>query len=368
MSAPVAPIESFIERLPKAELHLHLEGAIRPPVLLRLARRRGVSLPADDVAGLERWFAFRDFEHFVEIYLTISRCLRDPEDFQLVAEDVLSEQARQRVVYTEAHFTISTHVANGVNGEEVADALAETLHEAPRRFGVELRLIPDIVRNQPRERADVTLEWALAGRSRGVVALGLAGIERYPAAPFAEHFNAARDAGLACVAHAGEQEGPESIRETLESCAPRRLGHGIRAVDDPALVAELAAGDVPLEICPTSNVRLGLAPSIAEHPVAALQRAGVALTLNSDDPPLFGTTLNDEYRRVAAAFDLSPQELAALSLAGLRDALLPEERRRELDGEFRESFAALGEELFGAPVEPASAARQWDRVEPERGA
>ena len=262
-------LERFLLRLPKVELHVHLEGSMRPAVLLELARRNGIELPAQDEAGLKRWFRFTDFEHFVQVYLACSRALRSPEDFQLLALDFLTEQAYQNVVYTEVHFTISTHLANGVNGGEVLAALAEAIAEGERRHGVTLRLIPDIVRNVGVEPADRTLEWALAGWKRGVVAaLGLSGSERlYPNEPFREHFAAAKREGLHRVAHAGEHAGPESIRSVLDVCDAERIGHGVRAIEDPALVEELRAAQIPLEVCPTSNVCLGVVPDLREPPL-----------------------------------------------------------------------------------------------------
>jgi adenosine deaminase len=320
-----APLADVVRRLPKAELHVHLEGAMPPATLLALARRHGVELPAADEAGLARWFRFRDFDHFVEVYLAISACLREPEDFHRLALDFVDGQARQGVVYTEAHFTISTHLAGGADGGELLDALAGAAAEGERRHRSLLRLIPDIVRNQPLARADATVEWAIAARERGLaVAVGLGGIERgWPAAPFAAHFEAAAAAGLRRVAHAGEHAGPESVREAIERLGAERIGHGVRAIEDPALVAELAASRLPLEVCPTSNLRLGVYPSMADHPFDRLRRAGAAVTVHSDDPPLFGTTLEDEYLRVAEAFGYGPADLAELAAASFRDSFLP---------------------------------------------
>jgi adenosine deaminase len=332
----------FAAAMPKAELHVHLEGSIQPATLLRLARRHRVDLPADDEHGLRRWFRFRDFEHFVHIYLTCCRCLRDPEDFQLVLEEFLAGQQRQNVLYSEVHFTIGTHLANGVNGGEVAEALAETLDGAWKRHGVIARLIPDIVRDVGPALADQTLEWALAGRGRGVVALGLSGFESSPDEPLREHFRTARAAGLHCVAHAGEHEGPESIRSALETCDAERIGHGIRAVDDPELVADLARREIPLEICPTSNVRLGAVAEPRLHPFDDLRRAGVVVTVNADDPPLFETTITEEYVRLAEAFDYTVVDLAALSWAGLQAAFLEPSVRRALEQEFGQWYRSLG--------------------------
>ena len=346
-------IDRFLLHLPKVELHVHLEGAMRPAVLLELARRNGIDLPARDEAGLKRWFRFTDFEHFVQVYLACSRALRGPEDFKLLTLDFLAEQAYQNVVYTEAHFTISTHLANGANGVEVLAAMAEAIAEGERRYGVVLRLIPDIVRNVGLEPANRTLEWALAGRERGVVvALGLSGSEAlYPAEPYHEHFAVAAREGLHRVAHAGEHAGPESVRSVLAVCGAERIGHGVRSIDDPALVEELRTSQIPLEVCPTSNVCLGVAPDYASHPFDRLYRAGVALSVNSDDPAFFNTNLTREYLRLHQTFGYSPAELAGLSLAALRQSFLPEERRAAMAETFRERFDALGRELFGAPVE-----------------
>jgi aminodeoxyfutalosine deaminase len=347
-------IDRFLLRLPKAELHVHLEGSMRPAVLLELARRNGIELPANDEAGLKRWFRFTDFEHFVQVYLACSRALRKPEDFQLLTLDVLAEQAYQNVYYTEAHFTISTHIANGANGGEVLDAMAEAVAEGERRYGVILRLIPDIVRNVGVEAADQTLEWALAGWRRGVVAaLGLSGSERlYPNEPYRPHFAAAKRHGLHRVAHAGEHAGPESIRSVLEVCAAERIGHGVRAVEDPSLMGELHAAQVPLEVCPTSNVCLGVAADIASHPFDKLYRAGLALTVNSDDPAFFNTNLTREYLRLHQTFGYSAAQLAGMSLAAVRQSFLEEPERTTLEDRFRREMEALGQELFGAPIEP----------------
>lgn len=346
-------IDRFLLHLPKVELHVHLEGSMRPAVLLELARRNGIELPARDEAGLKRWFRFTDFEHFVQVYLACSRALRRPEDFQLLTLDVLAEQAYQNIVYTEAHFTISTHLANGADGGEVLAAMTEAIAEGERRYGVTLRLIPDIVRNVGVGPADRTLEWALAGRARGiVVALGLSGSESlYPTEPFQEHFAVARREGLHRVAHAGEHAGPESIRSVLTVCGAERIGHGVRSIDDPALLEELRAAQIPLEVCPSSNVCLGVAPDYASHPFDRLYRAGVALSINSDDPAFFNTNLTLEYLRLHQTFGYSPAELAGLSLAALRQSFLPESRRQAMEESFRGQFDALGRELFGAPVE-----------------
>lgn len=346
-------LDRFLLRMPKAELHVHLEGAMRPAVLLELARRNNIELPARDESGLKRWFRFTDFEHFVQVYLACSRSLRRPEDFQLLTLDFLAEQAYQNTVYTEVHFTISTHLANGGNGGEILDAMVEAIAEGERRYGVKLRLIPDIVRNVGVEAADSTLEWALAGRERGiVVALGLSGSERlYPNEPYRPHFEAAKREGLHRVAHAGEHGGPESIRSVLDVCDAERIGHGVRAVEDPLLVEELKSKQIPLEVSPTSNLCLGVAPDMPSHPFDRLYRAGVTLSVNSDDPAFFNTNLTREYLKLHQTFGYTTTELARLAYGALRQAFLPEADRPAMEESFRQQFETLGRELFGAPVE-----------------
>lgn len=346
---PLTSLRSFLLALPKVELHVHLEGSMPPATLLRLAKRHGVELPAEEEAGLARWFQFRDFPHFVEVYLTLSRCLRDPEDFHDLALGFLAEQARQNVVWSEVHFTISTHQAHGGDGEAIRQALREAAAEGEKRYGVACGWIPDIVRNAPAERADWTVEWALAdGRlpaasSGTVVALGLAGMEAgFPPEPFAPHFEAARKGGLHTVAHAGEHGPAASVRAAVEVLGAERIGHGVAAAGDPDLTAELARRGVPLEVCPSSNVCLGVARELAAHPFDRLRRAGVALSVNSDDAPLFGTTLTDEYLRVAEAFGYGPADLVELVLAGVEHSFLPAAEKAALAARVRAVAAAPG--------------------------
>ena len=351
MSRP-GGLDRFIERMPKAELHLHLEGSIQPATLLRLASRHRVDLPATTVEGVRDWYRFADFAEFVDVYLTCLRCLRHPEDFQLVAEELLAELERQNVLYCEAHLTVGIHGQNGVNLSELADAMAETLEAGRRRRGVELRLITDIVRNLP-EQADTTLDWALAEQGRTVVALGLSGFESEPDEPFRDHFDKARRRDLRRTAHAGENTDAANVRSALTVCRPQRIGHGIRAAEDPALMDELRERGIPLEVCPSSNVALRSVPSLEEHPFHRLFEAGVEVTVNTDDPAYFDVTLNEEYRRLHRTWGYSAAELAGFSLAAVRHAFLPEAEKGALAEEFRRRFAELGEEELGRAVVPA---------------
>ena len=338
--------------MPKAELHLHLEGSIRPATLLELASRHRVDLPVTTVEGIRQWYRFGDFAEFVDIYLACLKCLRDPEDFQFVADELMCELERQNVLYCEAHLTVGIHGANGVNLGELADAMAEAIDEGRRRRGVELRLITDIVRNN-RDQADATLEWALAEQGRTVAALGLSGFESEPDEPFRDHFAEAEALGLHRTAHAGENTDAANVRSALAVCRPERIGHGIRAAEDPALMEELRETGIPLEVCPSSNVALKSVTGLEEHPFDRLFRAGVAVTVNTDDPAYFDVTLNEEYRRIHRTWGYSAEDLAGFSLAALRHSFLEPDEKTRLEAEFRRRFEEVGEEELGEAVVPA---------------
>lgn len=338
---------AFIQALPKAELHIHLEGTIRPATLLALARRHNVELPARDEAGLRRFYQFRDFSHFIEVWIIINECLRSGEDFALITRELGAEAGRQNIRYLEVTFTPYPHVRRrGLTWEEILGGIAAGRAEARRAWGVEMRLIPDIARDCYRaglmEAATQTAEWAVAGRDRGVVALGLGGNEvGNPPEAFAEAYAYARAGGLHAVPHAGEVAGPESVWGALRALHAERIGHGVRAIDDPALVTHLRDHQIPLEICPTSNVCTGAVPSLDAHPIRLFYDAGVPITLNSDDPPMFNTTLTDEYLLLAARFGFTPHELAHLSLTAVHAAFLPAAEKQALATQFQAEIDRL---------------------------
>jgi adenosine deaminase len=338
--------------MPKVELHVHLEGAMRPATLLELARRNRVSLPADDVAGLREWFQFRSFDHFVEIYVACSAALKRPEDFQLLVRDFAADQASHNVRYCEVNFTIGTHWLNGLPAGEILDAMTETIRDSERERGVVIRLIPDIVRDVGNRTADPTLDWALEGAKRGVVvALGLTGREAiHPSEPYAGHFAEALKHGLHATAHAGEHAGPGAVYAVLDACRAERVGHGVRSIEDDALVARLRRDRTPLELCPTSNLCLGLAPDLAHHPFDRLRRAGLELSVNTDDPALFDTDLSTEFLNLAAAYGYSADDLAGLALGAVRHTFLPATEREALEARFRAELAEAAARHLAAPL------------------
>lgn len=314
-TAQVHEIGPFIAGLPKAELHIHLEGSVRPETLLTLARKAGSPLGSRTRPDLDEFYRFRDFPHFVETYVTVCDCLSDGADFALITEELGAEAARQNIRYLEATFTPIRHVVTrGIPFDEVMDGLAAGAAAAQHDHGVTIRFIFDHPRDLGLDAALQAADWCIAGQDRGVVAFGLSGFEDQVASrPFQAAVDRARAAGLHFVPHAGEIAGPQVIWEVLAMGA-ERLGHGIHAIDDPALLAHLRRTQTPLEVCPTSNLRTGAVPTLAAHPLRRLWDAGLYLTLNSDDPPMFNTDLLREYTLAVTAFDFSLGDLARLSL------------------------------------------------------
>jgi adenosine deaminase len=340
--------EAFVRAIPKVELHVHLEGSIRPETVLKLSKRHNIDLPAHDLEGLRQWYVFRDFPHFMEVYVAVSSAIRTPEDVELIAREFLEGQAEQNVLHSEVTYTASTiERFAGIPWNEQKDALRRALEYGERALGVSARFILDIVRGDPAERGRQVAAWAIDGHRDGIVcALGLAGLEKaVPAAQYADAYAMAGEAGLPFIPHAGETSGAASLREVLVVARPVRIGHGVRCLEDPAVVAELRDRQIPLEVCPTSNVRLGVFPSLERHALPRLLDEGLYVTINSDDPPLFNTTITDELLRSARTFGLSEDILLTLTLNAGRASLLPDDRKRALLDRLREGF---GGELLHA--------------------
>jgi aminodeoxyfutalosine deaminase len=312
---------------PKIELHVHLEGTVRAGTLLQIARRNGISLPADSVEGLAARYEFRDFAHFLEVWLLTTAVLRTGQDFRQVVVDYAAEAASHGAVYLEGIFTPAEPARRGADWDEVFTGYRDGAQQAAELHGVQVRLTPDVPRGYPLEAAELTAGYAVAYRDRGVVGLGLGGAEaQYPPEPYARAFAVARDGGLGSVPHAGEVAGPASIRGALDSLGADRIRHGIRSVDDPGLLAELADRGVVLDVCPVSNLRTGAVASLDGHPLPELVAAGVDCSVSTDDPAMFGTDLTADY---AAAMHLGVSARDCY-LAGLRGALCDQRTKNQL--------------------------------------
>ena len=334
-------MHSFVHALPKVELHVHLVGSAGVGTVLELARRHPEAGVPADRDELERFYTFRDFDHFLKVYWAVQSMLKGRDDIHTLVVGLAAELVRQNVRYAEVTVTPYNHLTDGMSGDELLAGLASG-RAAAAGMGVELAWCFDIPGEKGQVAGRETVAFALTERPEGLVSLGLGGPEAGAGrAQFASFFDTARDAGLHCVPHAGETSGPETIWSALIDLRAERIGHGTSCVQDPALVEHLVRKGIPLEVCPTSNIRTRQVASIETHPVRQMLDAGVVVTLNTDDPPFFGATLEGEYLAVASALDLSHVEIARLAENAVLASFLPNPRKTELLQEISAVLAAV---------------------------
>jgi adenosine deaminase len=337
-------IESFITQMPKVELHVHLEGSVRPETLIQLASKYNIALPAKNLDELNAWYTFKDFEHFIEVYSTISSCFRHVDDIELITREFLIGQAAQNIKYSEVTFTpYSQFVNSGLGFHEQMDAVNKARLWAEKELGVQMAVIVDIPRLISSEEGDIIADWIIERYGDGMlIAMGLGGPEKgHPPIKFKSAFDKVRKAGIPCILHAGETQGPESIWQALEVADSLRIGHGVRAIEDPKLIAHLRDKQIPLEVCPTSNLCLKVYPSLAEHSLPQLLNEGLYITINSDDPPIFNTTLTNEFIQLQKQFDWEPELIEKLTLNAIRASLLNPEQKQEMTNMFQSEFIKL---------------------------
>lgn len=301
--------ERLIRRLPKVELHLHIEGTLEPEMMFSLAGKHGVALPYASVDAVRAAYNFHDLQSFLDLYYAGCDVLRDRSDFYALAMAYFARAHADRVVHTELFFDPQTHTARGIPMEVVIGGLRDAMHDAQRRYDISSQLILCFLRHLSEEDAFATLDAALPFKSE-LVGVGLdSGEKGNPPSKFERVFKAARDHGLRTVAHAGE-EGPAAyIREALDLLFVERIDHGVRCDEDPALVDLLVAKQIPLTVCPLSNLKLCVVKDLREHNFAKLLRKDVMVTINSDDPAYFGGYVGENYRATAAALDLTANEI-----------------------------------------------------------
>jgi adenosine deaminase len=318
--------ETFVEGLPKAELHVHHVGSASIRTVAELAERHEGTTPVPaDPDLLADYFAFRDFAHFVEVYLSVVDLVRDADDVRMLTYEIARDMAAQRIRYAELTITPYSSVRRGIPAEEFVEAVEDARRTAEAELDLTLRWCFDIPGEFGLEGADVTIDTAVQLQPDGLVSFGLGGPEAGVERPqFAPHFAQAHAAGLHSVPHAGESTGPETIWDSLRHLGAERIGHGIAAAQDPELMKYLAVMGVPLEVCPTSNVRTRSVPSLAEHPLPTLVEAGVPVTINSDDPPMFATTLNQEYEVARELLELDDAGVADLARVAVRASFADE--------------------------------------------
>jgi aminodeoxyfutalosine deaminase len=307
---------AWVISYPKIELHVHLEGSVRPRTLLDMAARNGLELPATSEVEVAKLYEFRDFAHFIEVWMMTTHVMRTAADFRQIVVDYAKEAAGFGAVYLEAIFSPIERIARGVSWEALFEGYCDGAQQAYEDHDVAVRLTPDIYRGSDVELAEEAARYSAAYRDRGVVGFGIGGLEAdFPPEPYARAFQIARDGGLGAVPHAGEIDGADSIRATIAALGADRIRHGIRAIEDPDLVVELREKNIVLDVCPTSNVRTGAVPDLAQHPLPRLIAAGLTCTLATDDPAMFGTDLATEHR-IARDLGVDPKSLYDAGIAG----------------------------------------------------
>jgi adenosine deaminase len=324
--APIdqANLHRFIAAMPKAELHLHIEGTLEPAMMMALARRNGIALPYDSVDAIREAYRFRSLQDFLDLYYTGMSVLRTRQDFFDLALAYLEKAASQNVIHTEIFFDPQAHTARGVAFDTVLSGLTDALDTARRNFGITARLIMCFLRHLPEEQAFDTLAHACRCKEH-IFAVGLDSSEAgHPPSKFDRVYAAARREGFVPVAHAGEEGPPSYVREAIDLLRVRRIDHGNRALEDPGLVARIARERIPLTVCPLSNRSLQVCPDLSRHPLRRMLAAGMMATVNSDDPSYFGGYVNENFLAVQEALGLTRTEIATLVRNSFMASFLPD--------------------------------------------
>jgi aminodeoxyfutalosine deaminase len=330
-------MEQFVAALPKAELHVHLEGAIEPKVLMRLAVRHQTELASQGPEAVNALYHTRDFAAFLEAFKTVCSHLKTPADYEFVTYRVLRRLAAQNVRYAEIILSAGVMLWKGQDILPMFTGVDAGARQAREEFGIRAQWIFDAVRHLPIEQARTVAITAASLRSRGVVGIGIGGDEAAgPAGQFREIYDFARKEGLRLTAHAGETVGPESIWSALNDLGAERIGHGLAAAQDPKLVEHLAAKQTPVEICLTSNLRTGSVAELSQHPLRQYFDQGLQVSLHSDDPTLFGTDLNNEYLLAHQTFGFTEEELRRLAMNSFEAAFLSSDEKRNYLAAFAE--------------------------------
>ncbi|MBC3988859.1 adenosine deaminase [Streptomyces sp. AC563] len=330
----MSDITAFIAGLPKAELHVHHVGSASPRIVAELAARHPDSKVPQDPAALVDFFTFRDFAHFIEVYLSVVDLIRDAEDVRLLTYEIARDMARQNIRYAELTVTPFSSIRRGIADAAFVEAIEDARKGAETELGVSLRWCFDIPGEAGLEAAEETTRVALDLQPDGLLSFGLGGPEiGVPRPQFKPYFDRAIAAGLHSVPHAGETTGPQTIWDALTELRAERIGHGTSSTQDPKLLQFLAEHQIPLEVCPTSNIATRAVTTLEEHPIRDMVAAGVLVTVNTDDPPMFGTDLNHEYAVAARLLDLDATGVAALAKNAVTASFLDAAGKAKLTAE-----------------------------------
>ena len=322
----------WYEQVPKVELHLHLEGAIPCSALWELVQKYGGDSSLPDLKTLKSRFEYRDFSHFIETWLWKNQFLREYDDFAFIAEAVARDLARQNIRYAEIFYSPPDFTRYGLQTQRLTEAIRKGLSKV---LNIEIALVADLVRDWGPERAVITLAEVAEVRDLGVIGIGMGGSDQsYPAELFTAIYEDARRHGFHTTAHTGEVGGAGSIWDVIHHLRVERIGHGTHAIEDGRLVDYLAREQIPLEVCPISNVQTGVVKSIDEHPVRRYFERGLVVTINTDDPQMFGNSLAEEYRLLEERLGFSRKEICTLILQGISASWLSQDKKQHLINSF----------------------------------
>jgi len=336
-------MEELIRALPKVEQHVHIVGSTRPETLLWLIEQGDVEKPLRTIDDVRALFQFRDFPQFISVYSTVVECITRESQFERITYELLESDARCNVRYVEASFSAADHVRKGLDYGRMLDAINRGISRARADFKIECNIRIDLVRNYGPKAGMEVLDW-IERKNDNVVSVDLGGSEEgFPPGPFAPVYRRAREMGLHLVAHAGEAAGPQSIWDAVRKLGVEHIGHGLAAIGDPRLTDYLRRRRVTVEMCPMSNVRTGVAPSLAKHPIKVFVESGLRVTVSTDDPSMFETDMNNEYLQLHRVLGFGAPELFKLSLNSLDSSFLPEERKIKM----RESFVREYDRVAG---------------------
>jgi adenosine deaminase len=337
-------VEELIKALPKTEQHIHIVGSTRPATLLWLVDKGGLEAPFGSVEEVEDYFSYSDFPHFIRVYSTVADSITEEGQFERLTFEMLEDEARCNVQHVEAIFSAPDHTKRGLDYGAMLDAINRGIGKARRELGVECSIRIDLVRNYGPDVGMEVLD-LIEDKRENIVSIDIGGSEEsFPPGPYADVYERARDMGLHTVAHAGEVAGPESVWEAITRLEVERVGHGTAASGDSRLEDLIRERGITVESCPVSNLRTGVVQSLREHPVRGFFDGGISVTVNSDDPSMFGTDMNNEYLQLHRHLGFTVRELFQLSLNAIDSAFLPPERRADLRDRFLKEYKDLLEE------------------------
>ncbi|MGD0803657.1 MAG: adenosine deaminase [Candidatus Bathyarchaeia archaeon] len=330
-----------IKRLPKIEQHVHIVGSTKPETLLSIIEDSGAKTPFNSLEDIRQFFQYRDFPHFISVYSTVNDCITDEKYYERITFEMLESDVSSNVKHVEAIFSPNDHVRRGLDYGKMLDAVNKGIRRAKKKFGITCTIRVDLVRNYGPETAMKELDW-IRKKGDNIVAIDIGGSEDgFPPEPYDLVYKKAKDLGLHLVAHAGEAAGPESVWGAVKTLDVERIGHATTAVKDLSLLREIRKRGITIETCPVSNLRTGAIKTIKEHPIRSFIRHGIRVSVNSDDPPMFNTDMNNEYLQLHSELGFSVDELMRIGLDSVETSFLPAKKKGELREEFLKEYREL---------------------------